>query len=64
MQGHNAPPGPARSTRNVVVMNAAAALVASGKANSFQDGAEMAKESIDSGAAKARLRKLVEVSNR
>ena len=45
-------------------MNAAAALVASGKANSFQDGAEMAKESIDSGAAKARLRKLVEVSNR
>ena len=63
-EGHNAPPGPARSTRNVVVMNAAAALVASGKANSFQDGAEMAKESIDSGAAKARLRKLVEVSNR
>ncbi len=62
--GHNAPPGHERSRRNVVVMNAAAALVASGKANSFQDGAEMAGDSIDSGAARAKLHELVEVSNR
>ena len=61
--GHNAPPGPARSARNVVVMNAAAALLAAGKADSFQDGAALAMESIDSGAARERLERLVTVSN-
>jgi anthranilate phosphoribosyltransferase len=44
------------------VINAATALMAAGKATSFQDGADMAKESIESGAAKAALAKLVKVS--
>ena len=38
------------SRRNAVIINAAAALVASGKTDSFQDASEMAKTSIDSGA--------------
>ncbi len=60
--GHNAPPSVERSCRNVVVMNAAAALVAGGKANSFNDGAAMALDSIDSGKARARLEQLAALS--
>ena len=59
---HNAPPSQARSCYSAVVINAATALMAAGKATSFQDGADMAKESIESGAAKAALAKLVKVS--
>ncbi len=61
--GHNAPPGPARSARNIVLMNAGAALVAAGKAVSFEDGAGLAAESIDSGEARRRLERLVSSSN-
>ncbi len=60
--GHNAAPSPERSARNVVVMNAGAALVAAGRANSFNDGAEMALISIDSGKARERLARLVSLS--
>ena len=60
--GHNAPPSAERSARNVVVMNAAAALVAAGKANSFNDGAAMAQESIDSGKARQKLEQLAALS--
>jgi anthranilate phosphoribosyltransferase len=59
---HNAPPSVERSVRNVVVMNAAAALVAAGKANSFNDGAAMAQESIDSGRAARKLGQLAVLS--
>ena len=59
---HNAPPSPERSARNVAVMNAAAALVAAGKANSFNDGAAMAQESLDSGRARQKLEQLAVLS--
>src|SRR3954470_6022791 len=41
--------------RDVVLMNAAAALVAAAKAEHFKDGAAMASESIDSGRAAEKL---------
>jgi anthranilate phosphoribosyltransferase len=53
-------PGP---YRDIAVINAAASLVVAGKANTLAEGAKLAAQSIDSGAAKARLEKLVQVSN-
>ena len=53
-------PGPAR---NVVVMNAAAAIVAGGLTASLEEGAAVAQESIDSGRARETLARLIEVSN-
>ena len=50
--------------RNAVRMNAGAALYIGGKAESFKEGIELAKELIDSGKAKATLEKMIEVSNR
>ncbi|TDT99360.1 MULTISPECIES: anthranilate phosphoribosyltransferase [Azorhizobium] len=44
--------------RDVAVMNAGAALLISGRAASLRDGVDMAKASIDSGAAKAKLEQL------
>ncbi len=49
--------------RDVVVMNAAAAFVAGGKAADFRDGARLAARSIDSGAAFDRLERLVRLTN-
>jgi anthranilate phosphoribosyltransferase len=49
-------PGP---RRDIVVVNAAAALVAGGKAKDFKEGAQVAAHSIDSGAAGAKLRALI-----
>ena len=60
---HNAPPSPERSRYNVVAINAAVALLAAGKAQSFNDAALMAKDSIDSGAAAAKLAALAKVSS-
>ncbi len=48
------------SRRDVVVLNAAAALVAAGRANTLRDGLKLANESIDSGAALAVLEKFIE----
>ncbi len=45
--------------RDIVVANAAAALVAAGRAANFRAGAEQAAESIDSGAARKTLEELV-----
>lgn len=45
--------------RDVVLLNAAAALTAAGKANDFQEGIEMAKTSIDTGAASEKLEQLI-----
>jgi len=50
--------------RNAVLLNAGAALYIAGKAESFKDGIELAKELIDSGKAKKTLEKMIEVSNR
>ena len=60
---HNAPPSPECSRYNVVAINAATALLASGKADSFNDAALMAKDSIDSGAAADKLAALAKVSS-
>ncbi len=49
--------------RDVVVLNAAAALAAAGLADTIAEGVPLAQQSIDSGAAKAALEKLVAVSN-
>ena len=49
--------------RDIVVLNAAAAIIAAGLANDFEDGMARAGESIQSGAAADCLAKLVEVSN-
>lgn len=53
-------PGP---PRDIVVLNAAAALIAGDIADGFPDGARRAAESIDSGAAKERLEAFIEASN-
>ncbi|MFW6133381.1 MAG: anthranilate phosphoribosyltransferase [Planctomycetota bacterium] len=53
-------PGP---SRDVVVLNAAAALAVAGKSDTIADGLPLARESIDSGAAASALEALVRVSN-
>ncbi len=50
------------SARDVVVANAAAALVAADRADTLREGAALAAESIDSGAARAKLDALIELS--
>jgi len=52
--------GTAGPKRDVVVMNAAAALVAAGVAENFRSGAELAVAAIDSGAAQEKLARLVQ----
>ena len=52
-------PGP---RRDIVLMNAAAALVAGGKARDLKEGVGVASQSIDSGAAASKLVALVERS--
>jgi anthranilate phosphoribosyltransferase len=49
--------------RDVVIMNAGAALIVAGKTALTQDAADLARESIDSGRALAALDRLVQVSN-
>src|SRR5437764_12138607 len=50
--------------RDVVLLNAAAALVAAGRANSLHEAMPLAAESLDSGAARRKLEALVEFTNR
>ncbi len=45
--------------RDIVLFNAAAAIVAGGKAGNLKDGVDLAAESIDSGSAAEKLEKLV-----
>jgi len=47
---------------NIVLANAAAVLVAAGRAKDFLEGVRIASESIDSGAARERLKALVAFS--
>ena len=49
--------------RDIVLLNAAAGLVASGSANDFTQGVRLAAESIDSGKAMGKLRRLIEFTN-
>jgi anthranilate phosphoribosyltransferase len=48
--------------RDVVVLNAGAAIVAAGKADTIEAGVQMAKDVIDSGKALEKLDKLIEFS--
>ena len=50
--------------RDIVLINAAAALVAGDKAKDFKDGVESASQAIDSGAARKKLDEIREVSNK
>ncbi len=50
--------------RDIVLMNAAAALVVGGKAHDFKEGVALAAESVDSGAAAAKLAGLIALSQR
>ena len=49
--------------RDIVLMNAAAAFIVAGRADTLKLGASMAAEEIDSGRAKATLDSLIRVSN-
>jgi anthranilate phosphoribosyltransferase len=49
--------------REVVLLNAAAALMAAGRADGFEDGMRLAAESIDSGSARDKLERLVRFTN-
>jgi len=49
--------------RDAVLLNSAAALVVAGKADDLRQGVEMARESIDSGAAKAKLEALAQITS-
>jgi anthranilate phosphoribosyltransferase len=50
--------------RDIVVVNAAAALVAAEIAGDFRDGAAMASRAIDAGAASAKLEELVQFTTK
>lgn len=50
--------GAASAYRDAVLLNAAAALVVAGKTADLREGCEMARQSIDSGAAKAKVKGL------
>jgi anthranilate phosphoribosyltransferase len=52
-------PGP---KRDIVLMNAAAALVAGGRARDLKEGVELAARSVDSGAARGKLDGLVRLT--
>ena len=58
LAGESGPP------RDVVLLNTALALVAGGLAGDFREGIEQAAQAIDSGAARDRLRALVEFTRR
>jgi anthranilate phosphoribosyltransferase len=49
--------------RDVVLLNSAASLIVAGRAGSLREGAELAAQSIDSGAAGEVLEKLVAMTN-
>ena len=53
-------PGP---FRDVALLNAAAALIVAGRANNLKEGVALGVQSLDSGAALARLKQLIAVSN-
>ncbi len=48
--------------RDVVLLNAAAAIIAGGLAEDFMEGIEIAARSVDTGSAKETLKKLIEIS--
>ena len=49
--------------RNVVLMNAGAAIYLAGKAETIADGVKVAAEILDSGKALEKLQEYIELSN-
>jgi len=49
--------------RDVALLNAAAALIVAGRAGNLKEGVALGTQSLDSGAAAARLKQLIAVSN-
>jgi anthranilate phosphoribosyltransferase len=54
--------GEKNARRDIVLLNAAAALVVGNQANDLQEGIHLAAEAIDSGAAIAKLQRLIELT--
>ncbi|MEW6131118.1 MAG: anthranilate phosphoribosyltransferase [Acidobacteriota bacterium] len=52
--------GEKSSRRDIVLLNAAAALIAAGRARDFSEGIRLASEAIDTGAALAKLHQLIQ----
>jgi anthranilate phosphoribosyltransferase len=50
--------------REIVCLNAAAAMVVGGKAKTWQDGFQLAQQTIDSGAAAEKLERLIAYTNK
>ncbi len=55
--------GAKNAYRDIVLLNASAALIVAGKAADLKEGAEMAAQAIDSGRAKETLARLVWITN-
>ncbi len=55
--------GAAGACRNIVLLNAALAIMAGERAKTIKDGIEIARECIDGGAAVKKLQALIELSN-
>ncbi|MCD6378505.1 MAG: anthranilate phosphoribosyltransferase [Planctomycetes bacterium] len=55
--------GKAGADRDIIVLNAAAALVVAGKVDTIADGITAAADAIDNGSAAKSLEKLIEISN-
>jgi anthranilate phosphoribosyltransferase len=55
--------GNSGACRNIVLLNAALAIIAGEMANTIKEGVEIAQECIDSGAAIKKLQALIELSN-
>ncbi len=49
--------------RDIVLLNAAAAIIAAGKADDWKQGLDVARQSINSGAARQKLKDLCRISN-
>jgi anthranilate phosphoribosyltransferase len=49
--------------RDVALLNAAAALIVAGRAKDLKEGVAIGMKSIDSGAANAKLKHLIAISN-
>ncbi|MCC8959462.1 anthranilate phosphoribosyltransferase [Bradyrhizobium sp. Pear77] len=49
--------------RDAALLNAAAALIVAGRASTLQEGVALGQDSLDRGAAAARLKRLIAVSN-
>jgi anthranilate phosphoribosyltransferase len=54
--------GEVGARRNIVIMNAAAALVAGNRASDLKEGVSIAEKTLDSGKALAKLDELIKLS--